>query len=250
MDGYFAEPYSAFTLDKMHLAGLIVLGALGMLSVTALLPVIIFITMRLVAVPQVKHNQPIVLCFNLLLADLFQAMSFLASFHWVVEGGILAPSGWCHVQGALLNIGDLSSGFFVSFIALHTAWTIVRGRSLSHRIFTIIICCIWAVAVILTTIGPLKFGQKFFVRAGNWVSLDHQNIPQLRVADMNSSVGYHPLTKQSGSCSITCGLSSTSSVRSSSTHFSSYICIESSRACVKCDLTLMHPNPSVVLRDT
>ena len=169
-DALFVEPYSSHGFDKNHKAGLIVLGALGMLSVTALLPVISFIIIRLCLHPQILRNQPIILCFNLLLADLFQATSFLASFHWLVEDGVLAPTGWCHVQGALLNLGDLTSGFFVLFIALHTAWTIVHGKSLSQPVFTGIVCVIWILAICLTISGPAHYGASFFVRAGNWVS--------------------------------------------------------------------------------
>ncbi|KAL9053763.1 MAG: hypothetical protein Q9162_004561 [Coniocarpon cinnabarinum] len=113
-NGYFVEPYSAFDIDHEHRAGLIVLGVLGILSVTTLLPVII------------------------------------------------------HVQGALLNLGDCSSGFFVLFIALHTGWTIVQGQSLSQRVFASITVFIWIFAVVLTIVGPIHFGQSFFVRAGNW----------------------------------------------------------------------------------
>ncbi|KAL9092631.1 MAG: hypothetical protein Q9159_000702 [Coniocarpon cinnabarinum] len=167
-NGYFVEPYSAFDIDHEHRAGLIVLGVLGILSVTTLLPVIMFIVLRLFRHPQIAQNQPVILCFNLLLADLFQATSFLASFHWVTVGSILAPSGWCHVQGALLNLGDCSSGFFVLFIALHTGWTIVQGQSLSQRVFASITVFIWIFAVVLTIVGPIHFGQSFFVRAGNW----------------------------------------------------------------------------------
>lgn len=168
--GYYAEPYSLSELSKDTKAGLLVLGALGMLSVTALLPVIIFVTARLFVVQKLHLNQPIILCFNLLIADLFQATAFLISFHWVVLGGIFAPSGWCHVQGALLNLGDLSSGFFVLFIALHTAYTITSGKTIRQAVFATILVCIWAFAIILTIVGPLAFGESFFTRAGNWVS--------------------------------------------------------------------------------
>ena len=167
--GFYPAPYSLPELIQDERAGLIVLGALGMLSVTALLPVIVFIAARFLSVQNLQLNQPIVLCFNLLLADLFQATSFLASFHWVVVGGIFAPSGWCHVQGALLNIGDLTSGFFVLFIALHTAYTITSGKTISRKVFAGITIFIWVFALVLTLIGPIIYGESFFVLAGNWV---------------------------------------------------------------------------------
>ena len=167
--GFYEEPFSLNSLSDDYRTSLIILGALGMLSVTAVLPVIIFIAVRLYIVQRVHLNQPIILCFNLLIADLFQASAFLASFHWVIEGGIFAPSGWCHVQGALLNLGDLSSGFFVLFIALHTAYTITSGKTITHRVFSGILVFIWIFAIVLTISGPIRYGRTFFTRAGNWV---------------------------------------------------------------------------------
>ena len=105
---------------------------------------------------------------NLLLADLQQGMSFLISFHWIRLDAILAPTRACFAQGWLINIGDVASGLFVFFIAAHTFICAVKGRRLDHKVFIVLVLLTWALALTLTAIGPIVFGNKYFVRAGAW----------------------------------------------------------------------------------
>lgn len=98
---------------------------------------------------------------------------------------MLAPSTACFAQGFLLNVGDLTSGFFVMAIALHTFYTAVKGRRIEHNPFLATIVCIWAFALMLSMIGPLqsvytpihhlglllmfiRHGNHYFVKAGAW----------------------------------------------------------------------------------
>jgi hypothetical protein len=103
-----------------------------------------------------------------LIADFIQAASFLFSFHWVKRDGIFAPSSACFAQGFLLNIGDLTSGFFVMAIAFHTFYTAVKGRRIGHVGFIASVVSIWTFALILSIIGPIQYKDKYFVRAGAW----------------------------------------------------------------------------------
>ena len=93
---------------------------------------------------------------NLLIADFLQAVSFLVSFRWIHLNAMLAPSSGCFAQGFLLNIGDLTSGFFVMAIALHTFFTAVKGRRLGYHTFLFSIVFVWSLGLLLSIIGPIQ----------------------------------------------------------------------------------------------
>lgn len=105
---------------------------------------------------------------NLLIADLQQGLSFLISFHWVDINAILAPTRACFAQAWLLQIGDVSSGFFVFFIAFHTFYCAVKGQRFDTTTFYIFIVGTWILALVLTALGPILYRDKYFVRAGAW----------------------------------------------------------------------------------
>ena len=93
---------------------------------------------------------------NLLVADFLQALSFLVSFHWIRRDGMFAPTAACFAQGFLLNIGDLTSGFFVVVIALHTFYTAVKGRRLGFHTFLCGVVFVWSLGLLLSIIGPIQ----------------------------------------------------------------------------------------------
>ena len=105
---------------------------------------------------------------NLLIADFFQGLSFTISFHWITVDGILAPSNACFAQGFLLNLGDISSGLFVFYIALHTFFTAVKGRRIPQTLFASMVVFIWLFCLLLTAIGPIQHKRDYFVKAGAW----------------------------------------------------------------------------------
>lgn len=94
---------------------------------------------------------------NLLIADCLQAVSFLVSFHWIRINAMLAPSSACFAQGFLLNLGDLSSAFFVILVALHTFYTAVKGRRIGHNGFLSSVVVAWGLALLLSIIGPAQY---------------------------------------------------------------------------------------------
>ncbi|KAK5008833.1 hypothetical protein LTR28_003444 [Elasticomyces elasticus] len=170
---YFPYPYSLDPLPLSLEVGLIPVGLFGLLSVTttsALLTYLAyhFVTWKKHHKTYVSYNQYVILIFNLLIADLQQSMSFLISFHWIKEHRIVAPTSACFAQGWLLHMGDISSGFFVLAIALHTFYTAAKGRRLPHKTFVALIAGIWSFALLLTAIGPLQYRDRYFVRAGAW----------------------------------------------------------------------------------
>ena len=155
---YFPEPYSLDPLPSTLRNGLIPVGLLATLSVGATLTLISFICWRLITWKLhyrtfLGYNQYVILVLNLLIADFQQSAAFLISFHWVAIGKILAPSTQCFGQAWLLHSGDVSSGFFVLAIAVHTFYTAVYGQRVGHKTFGAIVLGIWIFAYLLTGIG-------------------------------------------------------------------------------------------------
>ncbi|KAF2156505.1 family A G protein-coupled receptor-like protein [Myriangium duriaei CBS 260.36] len=170
---FFPAPYSLQPLPEILQKGLWAPGIFGLLSVLSSATLLLFIGSRFITWRNhyrtyIGYNQYVVLILNLLLADLQQGMSFLISFHWIRQDAILAPTRACFAQGWLINIGDVASGLFVFFIAAHTFMCAVKGRRLDHKIFIALILFTWALSLALTAIGPIVFGNKYFVRAGAW----------------------------------------------------------------------------------
>ncbi len=155
---YFPEPYSLDPLPHTLQVGLIPVGSLAVLSVAATLVLITFIAYRLITWRMhydsfLGYNQYVLLVLNLLIADLQQSAAFLFSFHWIRFGRIHAPSAPCFGQAWLLHSGDVSSGFFVLAIAVHTFVTAVQGKRIGHKTFTCMVLFIWGFAYVLTGIG-------------------------------------------------------------------------------------------------
>jgi len=172
---YWPEPYSLVELTPTLHHGLIPVGLLGILSVGTTVALISFILYRLVTWRLhyntfLGYNQYVLLVLNLLIADLQQSAAFLLSFHWLRQGSILAPTVPCFVQAWLLHSGDLSSGFFVLAIAVHTFLTAVRGRRIGHRTFAGSVIFIWLLTYFLTGIGVGLYGY-----VQRMPDLDHMN---------------------------------------------------------------------------
>lgn len=169
-------PYSIDPLPADLQRGLWPIGICALLSVASSLGLLSWITYRLVAWRKhyrsyVGYNQYVLLIYNLLLADLLQSLSFLISFHWIHDGSMLAPSTACFTQAWLVQIGDVSSGMFVLAIALHTFFSVVKGRQFPFRSFLVGVVSIWVISLLLTIIGPAMHGQNYFTAAGAWVSI-------------------------------------------------------------------------------
>lgn len=176
-ENYYAYPSSVFDLSDAQHVGLLPLGTLACVSVLSTATVITFLTVRMVQTLNSRdfpmyRNQLLVLIYNLLWADLWQAFSFLFSFHWQKINMVLAPTNPCWTQAWFLHLGDIASGCFVLAIALHTYWRVFLrfGRNLSHRTFVMCILGIWGFSVLMASLAPIMRGSDAFVRAGSWVS--------------------------------------------------------------------------------
>lgn len=172
---YFDYPNSLPQLTPVYHKGLIPLVVFAMASSISVFALLCFITWRLIGWRKhhkeyVRYNQYIILIYNLLLADLQQSIAFVITFHWLRLDKILAPTAPCFIQAWFLHIGDVASGFFVLAIAVHTWLGVVKGYRMPYLALVIMIVGIWVLAVLLTVLGPALHGNRFFARAGGWVS--------------------------------------------------------------------------------
>jgi hypothetical protein len=172
---HFAYPNSLESLEPLYRSGLIYLGLLAVLSMVSVTALLIFITHRLIAWRRhyreyVGYNQYVVLIYNLLIADLQQSIAFSISFHWLRIDKMIAPTSACFIQGWFLQIGDVSSGFFVLAIAIHTWMGVVKGYKLPYVWFIVSVLAIWFVALVLTVLGPAMHRERYFTRTAGWVS--------------------------------------------------------------------------------
>jgi len=171
--------YASSSLDPLpknvhH--GMIAMGTIGLVSTISTSALLMFITYRMISWRRhyerpLGTNQIFILIYNLLLADLQQALSFLLAFYWISEGRLVGPSPVCFAQGWLIQIGDLSSGIWVLAIAVHTFISLVAQKTISFGIFVGGVLAIWIFCLALTIVGPIQEQTRFFVPAGAWVGL-------------------------------------------------------------------------------
>lgn len=164
---------SLLTLPDEIRNGMIAMGIIGLFSTISTLSLIVFITYRMVFWRNYYHqpihtNQVFMLIYNLLLADLQQALSFLFSWHWIAQDQLVGPTPACFAQGWLIQIGDVSSGMFVLAIGVHTFVTIVWRKQLKHGQFIVALCCVWSFCLLLTALAPILHTTDVFIPSGAW----------------------------------------------------------------------------------
>ncbi|KAK3326165.1 G protein-coupled glucose receptor regulating Gpa2-domain-containing protein [Apodospora peruviana] len=118
-------------------------------------------------------NQFLILIYNLLFADIQQAMAFLLNITWIANDSLDIKNTACWAQGWFISTGDLASSVFITAIAVHTYLGVVKNYRLPSLIFYSIIICCWAfvyglgiLGVIVTRNGAGVGG--LYVRAGAW----------------------------------------------------------------------------------
>lgn len=122
-------------------------------------------------------NQFVVLLYNLLLADMHQAVAFFLNVVWVARDGIFVRTPACWIQGLFISNGDLASSCFIASIALHTYLTVVREYKPPEWILNAWIVSMWIFVYGITIAGIVstsngKDAGGYFVRASAWVRLD------------------------------------------------------------------------------
>ncbi|RKF76357.1 integral membrane protein [Golovinomyces cichoracearum] len=161
-------------------SGMIAIGVCGSISLFSAVSSFLFFTYRILYWPGLSSQAParrqvFMLIYNLFIADIIQASSFVISFWWISQNKLIGPSLVCDTQGVLIQIGDVASGLWALAIAIHTFFSIVKQKTVSHRIFVILLVILWAIIMILATVGPIRAKDNFFAPAGAWcwVSEEH-----------------------------------------------------------------------------
>lgn len=170
-------PRASSSLDPLPYStrnGMIVLGICGLLSLLSTVSFFLILTYRMIfwrrySEHPLARTQVFMLIYNLFIADIFQALSFIISFWWVSKDKLVGPNMACNTQGLLIQIGDVASGLWALAVAVHTFLNIVAQKTVTHRTFVTLVVLLWSFIMILATLGPLRGGKDFFVPAGAWV---------------------------------------------------------------------------------
>lgn len=166
---------STNTLDPLPsklFRGLIAVSFFGLLSLITTACLFLFLTYRLYSwYMQCRlrrgANQFFVLVYNLVIADMQQAMAFALTTTYLAQNKIEVGTRTCYANGFFVSVGDLASGVFILNIGLHTFVTIVKGRTISDRVFYSWIAASWTF-VYLMGILTVSLHEEPYVRAGAW----------------------------------------------------------------------------------
>jgi hypothetical protein len=172
---YDTSPLDISPLPEVQRRGLIAVGALAIISAITTFSLLCFITYRLIYwrsyYPRyLGYNQNVILIYNLLLADLIQAVGFALALAWDARNAISANSPACFFQGLFLQAGDPGSGLFVLAIALNTFSIVVFGQKLEHKWFVCLVVSVWVFLAILVCIPIASHGTEVMIPSGAWVS--------------------------------------------------------------------------------
>lgn len=129
-------------------------------------------------------NQFVVLLYNLLLADMHQAVAFFFNVVWVARDGIFVRTNACFTQGLFISNGDLASSCFIATIALHTYLTVVRNYKPPEWALNAWIVGMWVFVYTMTLSGITstdngRMAGGYYVRATAWVCSVLTHLPQL-----------------------------------------------------------------------
>lgn len=154
--------------------GMIALFTLSLFSVITTGALVAWLTYRLIFWRRYYtrypgRNQFIVLIYNLLIADLHQALANMVSPYWLIKDMVSTYSPACFAQGWLINVGNIASGMFVLAIAVHTFVNVVTRKTLGHGVFVGSVTGVWIFSIVVTLIGPALRGIRIYAPTGAWV---------------------------------------------------------------------------------
>jgi hypothetical protein len=154
--------------------GLVAVSTFGLLSFFCSTSLFFYITYKIISWRRNSRdnapiNQFLFLIYNLLLADIQQALAFLLNISALTNNAIRVGTPTCFAQGWFVSTGDLASSVFICAIAVHTFLGVIKDYRLPTSAFYIAIACMWVFIYGLAAIGPLTHRSDFYVRASAWV---------------------------------------------------------------------------------
>ncbi|KAH8703972.1 G protein-coupled glucose receptor regulating Gpa2-domain-containing protein [Talaromyces proteolyticus] len=175
--------YQELIFDSLQKGRFLGVGLIACMSAIATSGLLSFLTYRMIYWNRyykrpLAENQYVVLIYNLLLADVQQAVGFLICLVWVSAGKSQYHRTACYLQGWLIQTADAGSGLFVLAIAIHTAAVVIRGRQLPNRIFCGVIIALWCFILVLGFIPVGLYGKNVFLvtEAGwCWLSPEYEH---------------------------------------------------------------------------
>ncbi|EHY56000.1 hypothetical protein HRR83_006620 [Exophiala dermatitidis] len=176
---YTSQSDSLFPLPTILRHGLIAVAFFGILSLVATFSLFIYLTYRLCSwylKGQLRDgaNQFFLLIYNLVLADLQQAVAFALTARYLATDKIEVGTKTCWANGWFISTGDLASGVFILAIAIHTFFAVVKGRRVSNKKFAAGIVSAWIFVYAMAIIG-VGIDPHLYVRAGAWCWINHKH---------------------------------------------------------------------------
>lgn len=172
---------SSGTLSPLPISlrhGLPIVAACGLLSLTTTLVLFSCLTYRLLSWyhrGQIQNgaNQFFILVYNLVIADLQQAIAFALTTVYVVHDKIDVDSATCSANGWFVSVGDLASGVFILGIAVHTFLAIAKNRTMSDKLFYFWLICAWSFVYLMAAL-TVTLHPSVYARAGAWCWIDRK----------------------------------------------------------------------------
>ncbi|OBT93140.1 hypothetical protein VE01_09226 [Pseudogymnoascus verrucosus] len=122
--------------------GLIPVSTFGLLSLICSTSLFLWLMFRLISwrcksAAKGPMNQFLFLIYNLLFANIQQALAFVLNIHALRHNAIEVGTSMCFAQGWFVSTGDLASSVFICAIAVHTFFGVVKD----YRLPTVAFYC-------------------------------------------------------------------------------------------------------------
>ena len=120
-------------------------------------------------------NQFLMLIYNLLFADIQQAVGFMLNAIWLTTDSINDQSSACSAQGWFVSVGDLAGSVFIAAIGIHTYLGVVKKYMLPSWAFYTAIGSCWVFTYGMNLLAIFlamkrEHAGMLYARAGAWVS--------------------------------------------------------------------------------
>ncbi|OHW89684.1 integral membrane protein [Colletotrichum incanum] len=147
---------------------------------------------------EVRSPFPI-LVYNLLLADMMEAVAYSLSIYWILQDGIFAPSPVCWAQGWLGSTSNLAASLFLTAISINTFLTVGLGYKPAPWTVYTTIAVLWifdfginGAGVIASMLHPAAPRESFFMRANRSSQSQESGFQNNREQEPRRLTGYHP----------------------------------------------------------